>query len=127
MAGRIVRTTQAPAAVGPYSQGVVAGGLLFAAMQIALDPTSGEMIGTTPAAQVRQCLANITAVVDAAGATMADVVKTTVYLTDVAAFGAVNEVYAEFFPTDPPARGVVEVSALPRGALVAVEAMAQIG
>jgi 2-iminobutanoate/2-iminopropanoate deaminase len=105
----------------------VAGGFLFTAMQIALDPATGELIGATAAEQAERCLQNVRGVVDAAGGSLTDVVKTTVYLTDLAAFGAVNEVYARFFPADPPARGVVQVVALPRGARVAIEAVARLG
>jgi 2-iminobutanoate/2-iminopropanoate deaminase len=95
-------------------------------MQIALDPDTGKLLGKTAPEQTRQCLMNVRAIVEAAGGQMGDVVKVLVYLTHIAAFGLVNEVYAEFFPSDPPARGVVEVSALPKGALVAVEAIAHI-
>jgi 2-iminobutanoate/2-iminopropanoate deaminase len=127
MPPRAVQTDKAPAAIGPYSQGIVAGGLLFASMQIALDPWSGEMVGATAAEQVRRCLENIRAVVEAAGGSLRDVVKTTIYLTDIAEFGAVNQVYGEFFPETPPARGVLQAAALPRGALTAVEAIARLG
>ncbi len=123
---RQITTDRAPSAVGPYAQGVVAGGLLFTAMQIALAPGSGEMIGTSAPEQARQCLENIRAIVEAAGASMANVVKTIVYLSDIGQFGAVNEVYGEFFTDALPARGVVETSALPKGALVAVEAIAHV-
>jgi 2-iminobutanoate/2-iminopropanoate deaminase len=126
MSHRTISTEQAPAAIGPYAQGIVAGNLLFTSMQIALDPAAGEMVGTTAPEQVHRCLANLQAVIEAAGGALADVVKVTVYLTDLAAFGAVNEVYAEFFTAGLPARGVVEVCALPKGALVAVEAVASL-
>ena len=127
MSHKIVKTDDAPAAIGPYSQGVIAGGLLFTAMQIALDPASGELKGTTAAEQVQQCLKNVGAIVEAAGGSMEHAVKTTVYLTDMAQFGDVNEVYAKFFSPEPPARGVVEASGLPKGALVAVEAVVALG
>jgi 2-iminobutanoate/2-iminopropanoate deaminase len=127
MPPRAIQTDKAPAAIGPYSQGIVAGGLLFASMQIALDPRSGEMVGATAAEQVRRCLENIRAVVEAAGGSLRDIVKTTIYLTDIAEFGAVNQVYGEFFPETPPARGVLQAAALPRGALTAVEAIARLG
>jgi 2-iminobutanoate/2-iminopropanoate deaminase len=123
MPHRVVETDRAPAAIGPYSQGVIAGGLLFTAMQIALDAASGEMKGSTAPEQARYCLENVKAIVEAAGGSMEHAVKTTVYLTDIAQFGAVNEVYAGFFPSRPPARGVVESPHLPKGALVAVEAV----
>ena len=126
MSGRMISTDKAPAAIGPYSQGVVSGGLVFTSMQIALDPASGEMVGSTAPEQVRRCLENIKAIVGEAGGSMSDIVKTIVYLTDITAFGAVNEVYAEFFTDKLPARGVIEASALPKGALIAVEAVANI-
>ncbi len=126
MPGRTIRTDTAPTAIGPYSQGMVAGSLLFTAMQIGLDPDSGEMVGRTAAEQIRRCLQNIEAIVEAAGGSLSDVVKTTVFLTDIADFGAANEVYAEFFRDQPPARGVLAASALPKGALVAVEAVANL-
>lgn len=126
MSRRIVSTEGAPAAIGPYSQGVVAGGMLYTAMQIALDPETGAMVGATAAEQARRCLANLQALVTAAGGSLATVNKTMVYLTDITTFGNVNEVYAEFFAGDVPARGVVEVSALPKGALIAIEAIATV-
>ncbi|MBU1699502.1 MAG: Rid family detoxifying hydrolase [Candidatus Eisenbacteria bacterium] len=127
MSYRTIQTGGAPAAVGPYSQGVVAGDLLFTAMQIALDPATGEMLGETAGDQARQCLRNIKVIVEAGGSRMDRVVKTTIYLTDISEFGNVNAIYAEFFETALPSRGVLEVSALPKGALVAVEAVAAIG
>lgn len=126
MSRRTVSTPAAPAAIGPYAQGVVANGVLYTAMQIALDPASGELVGTTAPEQARRCLKNLQAIVSAAGGSLTHVVKTIVYMTDLAAFGAVNEVYAEFFNEEVPARGVVEVVALPRGALIAIEAIATI-
>ena len=126
MPGRTIKTDTAPTAIGPYSQGMVAGDLLFTAMQIGLNPDSGELVGRTAAEQIRRCLQNIDAILEAAGGSLGDVVKTTVFLTDITHFGAVNEVYSEFFQDQPPARGVVAVSALPKGALVAVEAVANL-
>jgi 2-iminobutanoate/2-iminopropanoate deaminase len=95
-------------------------------MQIALDPASGEIVGSTAPEQGRRCLENLRAIVEAAGGSLASIVKTTIYLTDIKEFGAVNEVYAEFFAGELPARAVVEVSALPKGALIAVDAVADI-
>jgi 2-iminobutanoate/2-iminopropanoate deaminase len=126
MSRRTIHTENAPAAVGPYSQGVASGKLIFTSMQIALDPASGEMVGSTAPEQGRRCLENVRAIVEAAGCSIADIVKTTIYLTDIREFGAVNRVYAEFFARELPARAVVEVSALPKGALIAVEAVASI-
>lgn len=124
MSPQTISTDKAPAAIGPYSQGVVAGGFVFTSMQIALDPTTGEMVGRTAPEQLKRCLENIRAVVEAAGGSLSDIVKTTIYLTDITGFGAVNEVYGDFFTEHLPGRGVVEVSALPKGALIAVEAVA---
>ncbi|HEY2632881.1 MAG TPA: Rid family detoxifying hydrolase [Solirubrobacteraceae bacterium] len=113
----------APAAIGPYSHAVRAGSLLFCSGQIPLDPVSGEMVGETPAEQARQCLLNLTAVCDAAGASLTDAVRLTVYMTDLSAFAEVGEVYASFFPDSPPARAAVGVAALPRGAQVEIDAI----
>ncbi|MBD3335465.1 MAG: hypothetical protein GF355_08100 [Candidatus Eisenbacteria bacterium] len=124
MQRRQLQTDQAPAAIGPYVQGVRAGELVFTSMQIALDPRSGELVGKTATEQARQCLENVQAVVAAAGLELRHIVKVTVYLTDLAQFGPVNEIYAGYFPGDRPARAVVEVRALPKDALVGVEAIA---
>ena len=113
----------APAAIGPYSHGVIAGGLLFCSGQIPLDPDTGEIEGDTPAEQATRCLRNLEAVCAAAGATLADAVRLTVYMTDLGAFADVNEAYAAFFPADPPARVAVGVSQLPRGAQVEIDAV----
>jgi 2-iminobutanoate/2-iminopropanoate deaminase len=123
---RIVKTDKAPGAIGPYSQGVVTGNLVFTAMQVALDPQTGTLQGETTDQQARQCLANIQAIVGAAGGSVGTIVKVVVYLTDMTQFSTVNEVYGEFFKDNLPARGVVEVSALPAGALVAIEAIATV-
>jgi len=121
----IVCTEKAPAAIGPYSQGVVAGGFLFTAMQIPLDPATGAMVSPDDtAAQARQVLQNLQAVIEAAGGSLQQVVKVTVYLQEIADFAAVNAVYAEFFPQDAPARAAMAVAALPKGARVAMEAIA---
>ena len=113
----------APAAIGPYSHAVRAGGLLFCSGQIPLDADSGELVGETPAEQAGQCLRNLQAVCGAAGATLADAVRMTVYLTDMAAFAAVNEVYGTFFQSDPPARVAIGVASLPKGAQVEIDAV----
>jgi len=114
----------APAAVGPYSHAVRAGGLLFCSGQIPLDPDTNELVGDTPAEQATRCLRNLQAVCAAAGATLDDAVRCTVYLTDLAgAFAAVNEAYGVFFPAGPPARVAVGVAALPKGALVEIDAI----
>ncbi|MFN8173920.1 MAG: Rid family detoxifying hydrolase [Solirubrobacteraceae bacterium] len=113
----------APAAVGPYVHAVRAGRLLFCSGQIPLDPATGEITGTTPAEQARRCLENLAVVCEAGGAGLADAVRVTVYLTDMTAFAEVNEVYAQFFPSDPPARVAIGVAALPKGAQVEMDAV----
>jgi 2-iminobutanoate/2-iminopropanoate deaminase len=113
----------APAAIGPYSHAVRAGGLLFCSGQIPLDPDSGELVGESPGEQAHRCLENLAAVCAAAGASLADAVRLTVYMTDLGAFNAVNEVYAGFFERDPPARVAIGVAALPKGAQVEIDAV----
>jgi 2-iminobutanoate/2-iminopropanoate deaminase len=124
MSKQVIATAKAPAAVGPYSQGIVAGGLVFTAMQIPLVPGSGELASGGIEAQTRQVLDNVQAVLEAAGSSLARAAKVTVYLADLADFGAVNEIYATYFPDAPPARAVVEVAGIPKGALIAMEAVA---
>ena len=121
---RIIATQTAPAAVGPYSQAVVAGDLMFCSGQIALDPATGSMVGASPAEQTERVLKNVSALLAAEGLSLTDVVKATVFATDMGAFAAVNEVYARFFTSEPPARSFVEVSALPKNALVEIEVIA---
>ncbi len=113
----------APKAVGPYSHAARAGGLLFCSGQIPLDPQTGELVGDTPAEQARRCLENLSVVAAAGGASLADAVRVTVYLTDMEAFGEVNDAYAKFFESDPPARVAIGVAALPKGAKVEVDAV----
>lgn len=124
-ARHVVHTTGAPAAIGPYSQAIRSGDLVFSAGQIGLDPATGELVPGGVAAEARRALANLAAVLEAAGAGLAAVVKTTVFLVDMADFAAVNAVYAEHFATEPPARSTVAVAALPRGARVEIEAVAR--
>jgi 2-iminobutanoate/2-iminopropanoate deaminase len=119
-----VKTDKAPAAIGPYSQAVVAGGLLFSAGQIALDPASGQIVDGGVTAQTDRVMQNLKAVLDEAGLTWSDVVKTTVYLHDMADFPTVNEIYGEALGSARPARSTVQVSALPRGALVEIDMIA---
>ena len=123
----IVNAPTAPEAVGPYVHAVKAAGLLFCSGQIPLDPRSGEMVGTTPADQAGRCLENLAAVCQAAGTTLGDAVKITIYTTDMTAFASVNEVYASFFESEPPARVAIGVSALPRGAQVEMDAVVALG
>jgi 2-iminobutanoate/2-iminopropanoate deaminase len=114
----------APAAIGPYSHAVRTGNLLFCSGQIPLDPDTGRIVGDTPADQVRRCLENLTAVCSAAGASLHDAVRVTVYLTNMADFADVNEAYGEYFSEgDPPARVAIGVAALPKGARVEVDAV----
>lgn len=124
MTHQSVNAPDAPAAIGPYVHAVRSGELLFCSGQVPLDPKTGEIVGTTPAEQARQVLENLSAVLTAAGGTLQNVVRTTVYLTDMGAFGPVNDVYGEFFAQDPPARVAVGVAALPRGAQVEIDAVA---
>lgn len=121
---RAVSTERAPKPVGPYSQGVVAGCLLFVSGQIPLDPSTGELVEGDLKARVERALENVKAVVEAAGATIEDVVKVTVFLRDIKLLQAFNEVYSEYFKAKAPARTLVEVSNLPRGADVEIEAIA---
>jgi 2-iminobutanoate/2-iminopropanoate deaminase len=124
MTKQVISTADAPAAIGPYSQAIRMGNLVFASGQIPLHPQTGEIVGETAAEQARQVLENLQAVLQAAGASLQHVVKTTIFLTDLSQFAAVNAVYAEFFPENPPARSTVQVAALPRGAQVEIEAIA---
>jgi len=116
----------APEAVGPYVHAVSVGNLLFCSGQIPLDPKTGEIAGATAADQAGRCLENLAAVCDAAGATLGDAVKLTVYLTDMGSFASVNEVYESFFESDPPARVAIAVAGLPRGAQVEIDAVVAI-
>lgn len=124
MERQIVSTDKAPAAVGPYSQAVRVNNSIFTAGQIAIDPATGELIEGDIAAQTRQVLRNLSAVLEAAGSSLERVVKTTVFLAKLDDFAAMNQVYAEFFPINPPARSTVEVARLPLGALVEIDAVA---
>ena len=124
---QIVHTDNAPKAIGPYSQAVKAGGFVFVSGQIPLDPETGQLVDGDIVAQTERVLKNVQAVLEAAGASMADVVRATVYLKDLNDFAVVNEVYARFFPSAPPARVAVEVSRLPRDVRVEIDAIAYIG
>jgi 2-iminobutanoate/2-iminopropanoate deaminase len=123
----VVATDRAPAAIGPYSQAVRAGNLLFCSGQIALDPATGELVAGDVVAQTRRVLDNLEAVLAAAGADFGAVVKTTIYLARMGDFAAVNAVYGERVGKTPPARATVEVSGLPKGALVEIDAVALLG
>ncbi len=123
MSRQIIHTDNAPAAVGPYSQAVKIGNLVYTAGQIGIDPATGEMQQGLEA-QARQVMANLQAVLEAAGTSFAGVVKTTIFITDMADFGVINGIYGAFFPENPPARSTVAVAQLPLGALVEIEAVA---
>jgi 2-iminobutanoate/2-iminopropanoate deaminase len=119
-----ITTPHAPAAIGPYSQAIATGDLVFASGQIPLDPQTAQMIEGDVRAQTRQVLTNLASVLEQAGSSLAQVVKTTVFLSTMENFAAMNEVYGEFFTGDPPARSTVAVAGLPRSALVEIEAIA---
>jgi len=121
---KIISTNEAPAAVGPYSQAVRAGSMVFCAGQIPLDPKSGQIVSQDVAEQTRRVLDNLTAVLKSERLTLSDVVKTTVFVTDLADFQMINEIYAKYFSTQPPARSTVQVAALPKAARVEIEAIA---
>jgi len=120
-----VATDSAPSAIGPYSQAVIVGDYIFTAGQIALDPTTMEIVGGTTAEQTERVLQNLTAVLQAAGAGLDQVVKTTVYLADIADFATMNQVYARHFGTHKPARSALQAAALPKGARVEIDAIAR--
>ena len=124
MTPQAIATNGAPAAIGPYSQAITTDGLLFCSGQLGLDPETGELVDGVEA-QAERSLRNLAAVLDAAGLGWADVVKTTVFLADMADFAAVNAVYARFMPDPPPARSTVQVAALPKGGLVEIDAIAR--
>ena len=125
---KIVKTDAAPKAIGPYSQAVLADGWLFCSGQIPLDPATGSVVAGDAAAQAERVLRNLEAVVKAAGGSLADAVKVTIFLKDMGSFAAVNEVYARFFPGDaPPARATVEVARLPKDVLVEMDLVARPG
>jgi 2-iminobutanoate/2-iminopropanoate deaminase len=120
----VVATDAAPKAIGPYSQAITTDGLVFTAGQVALDPKSGELVGTTTAQQTEQVFKNLRAVLTAAGTDLDNVVKTTVYLADMADFAQMNEVYAKYFGTHKPARSTVQAAGLPKAARVEIDMIA---
>jgi len=119
-----IQTDRAPAAIGPYSQAIKAGGFVFASGQIPIDPQTGEFVAGGIAEQTERVLTNLAAVLEAAGSSLGQVVKTTVFLADMAEFAAMNEVYGKFFGDLPPARATVAAAGLPRNARVEIEAVA---
>lgn len=124
MTREAISTGGAPGAVGPYSQAIRAGDLVFCAGQVGLDPSTGELVEGGVEAQAERALRNLTAVLDAAGCTFADVAKTTIFLVDIGDFAAVNAIYGRFMPDPPPARSTFAVAALPKGARIEIEATA---
>lgn len=120
----VIRTAAAPAAIGPYSQAVKAGGLLFCSGQIALDPATGELVAGGIEAEARRVLENLKAVVEEAGGTLASVVRTTIHLVDLADFARVNEIYGEYFAAPHPSRVTIGVASLPRGGRIEIDATA---
>jgi 2-iminobutanoate/2-iminopropanoate deaminase len=121
----VISTPNAPAAIGPYSQAVRTGNLIFVSGQIPLDPATGQLVRGDIGTQTQQVLENLAAVLEAAGSTLAKVVKTTVYLRDLGEFGRMNEIYAKFFAGSPPARATVQVARLPRDAAIEIDVVAE--
>jgi 2-iminobutanoate/2-iminopropanoate deaminase len=124
MARQVIQTRAAPAAIGPYSQAILVGDTLYTSGQIALDAATGQLVEGDVRAQASQVIHNLRAVVEAGGFSMSDVVRTTIFLASMDDFAAVNEIYSGAFPSDPPARSTVQAAALPRGALVEIDAIA---
>lgn len=124
MARDVIQTEKAPRAIGPYSQAIAMNGTVFLSGQIPLDPATGEMVPGDVSAQTEQVMKNLSAVLAAAGCSFTNVVRCGIFLTDLADFGKVNEVYARYFPANPPARSTVQVVALPRGARVEIDCIA---
>lgn len=123
---KIVSTENAPKAIGPYSQAVISGGLIFLSGQIPIDPETGKLTGKDISAQTKRVLQNIEAVLEAAGGSLSDVVKTTVYMTDLSTFAEMNRIYEKYFHETPPARATVQVASLPVGALIEIDAVARV-
>ena len=121
---KVIHTDKAPGAVGPYSQAIHAGDLIFTAGQVGLDPKTGKMVAGGIREQARQTLENLKAILEAAGSDLSRVLKATVFLDDISTFAQVNEIYAEYFPEDQPARSAFQVGALPLGALIEIELIA---
>jgi 2-iminobutanoate/2-iminopropanoate deaminase len=121
----VISTPNAPAAIGPYSQAVRTGNLIFVSGQIPLDPATGQLVRGDIGTQTQQVLENLAAVLEAAGSSLAKVVKTTVYLRDLGEFGRMNEIYAKFFAANPPARATVQVARMPRDAAIEIDVVAE--
>lgn len=126
MAKRSIQTDKAPAAIGPYSQAIVVGSLVYTSGQIGLDPSTGQIVAGGVAAETERVLQNLGHVLDAAGSSLANVVKTTIFLTDMSDFATVNEIYGRYLTGVAPARSTVAVKSLPRGAVVEIDAVAEV-
>ncbi|MBI2931895.1 MAG: RidA family protein [Planctomycetes bacterium] len=120
----IIRSSKAPAPIGPYSQAVRAGGFIFVSGQVSIDPATGQVVADDVASQTRRAIESLRAILDAAGSSLEKIVKTTLYLRDMNDFAKVNEVYAAFFVKDPPARATIQAAALPKGLAVEIDAIA---
>ena len=127
MRKEIIATEEAPKAIGPYSQAVRVGTLVFLSGQIPLDPQTGEVVTGDIVVQTKRVMENLSAVLRASGVSLSEVVRSTIYLTDLGDFAKVNEVYGSYFPTEPPARATVQVAALPRGASIEIDMIAHAG
>ncbi len=126
MPRKVIQTDKAPKAIGPYSQAIATDTMVYTAGQVGIDPTTGELISSNLEEQTRQVLKNVRSVLEAAGSSLSNVLKTTVFLQDMNDFAKMNAIYAEFFGENPPARSTVAVAGLPKGALVEIEAVALI-
>ena len=124
MANKVISTEKAPQAIGPYSQGIIAGNMIYTSGQLGLDPSTGEIVNASIEDEARQSLENVKAVLEEAGASLKDVVKTTVFVKDLNEFAKINEVYSEFFSENKPARSCVEVARLPKDGNIEIEAIA---
>lgn len=123
---KIIKTNNAPEAIGPYSQGIIANGLIFTAGQIPLDPETAKLVNSSFPDEVERVLKNIEAILIAGGSSLEKLVKLTVFITDLQLFGELNKIFSDYFPENPPSRSAVEVSALPMGARIEIEAIAGI-
>lgn len=124
MANKIIETDKAPQAIGPYSQGIIAGQMVYTSGQLGMEPTTGELVSTSIEDEARQALKNLEAVLNKAGVELSDVIKTTVFVKDLNQFANINEIYSEFFSENKPARSCVEVARLPKDANIEIEAIA---
>lgn len=126
MSKKVISTEAAPAAIGPYSQAVASGGLVFCSGQVGFEPSTGELVSGSVADETTRCMKNLAAVLEAADSSLDRILKATIYLTDIDDFAEVNEAYGRFFESDPPARATVGIAALPKGARVEVECVAAV-